>query len=73
MARISSFVTSSRDTEGSPPKSRTTMLVETPSSQITGRAIRPVKSTSGARASAVPSARCNASRFAVSSPITIEI
>ena len=71
-ARISSSVTCSRPALGSPPRIRTTTSVDTPSSQITGRASLAMKSTSGASASANASDRCRASRLAVSSPSTIE-
>ena len=55
---------------GSPPSSRTTTLVERDSSQITGRVIRASRSSVGAASSAMPSARCSASRLGASSPRT---
>ena len=70
--RSSSSVTSSREALGSPPSSRTATSVDLPRNQITGRAMRAIRSTSGASASAKPSARCIASRLLVSSPSTME-
>ena len=72
MARISSSVTASRDSFGSPPRIRTRASVETPRNQMIGRVSVAMPETSGASASAKDSARCIASRLAVSSPTTIE-
>ena len=72
MARSSSSVTSSRDALGSPPSSRTAMLVEKPRNQMTGRVMVAITLTSGPSVRANVSARCMARRLAVSSPSTIE-
>ncbi len=71
-SRSSSSDITSRFAFGSPPRARTTRSVDFDSSQITGRAIEAIRSTSGARPSANVSARCSASRLAASSPSTIE-
>jgi hypothetical protein len=70
MSRISSVVTSSRCAFGSPPASRTTMSVETPSSHTAGREITDRMSSGRATSSAQLSVRCMAMRFGASSPIT---
>ena len=72
MLRSSSAEIASRRADGSPPSSRTTRSVERDSSQMTGRITRATKSTTGATASAIPSARCSARRFGASSPSTRE-
>ena len=57
---------------GSPPSSRTSRSVEADSSQMTGRVTRASQSTRPATKSAMPSARCSASRLGASSPSTSE-
>ena len=69
-SRISASVICSRCAPGSPPTSRTTTLVDADSSQMTGRASLAIRSTVGATASEIDSARCSASRLGASSPTT---
>ena len=72
IVRSSSSVTSSREADGSPPSSRTRASVETPRNQISGLSTIAIAFTTGPSTIAKVSARCIASRLAVSSPITIE-
>ncbi len=60
----------SREVFGSPPSNRTTTSVHLDSSQMTGCVIRAIRFSDGATSSAVPSARCSASRLGANSPTT---
>ena len=65
---ISSAETDSRFASGSPPSSRTTMLVEVDSSQITGRISFPKTLSGGPTTLVIPIAFCIANRLGASSP-----